>query len=101
MSRKKWNGRKISYFAQFSIVPLGVKFNFPPKVSTVREKKINIRFWSRVQGWIGNWLERGVKKAGGESVIRVSAASWLQPNVKALSQNGHPVLELSRMLCER
>lgn len=38
---------EISYFAQFSVLPLGIKFNFPPKVCCEKEKKINIGFLSR------------------------------------------------------
>ncbi len=46
-SSKRLDGGEISYFAQFSILPLGIKFNFPPKVCSEKEKKINIRFLSR------------------------------------------------------
>lgn len=46
-SSKRLNVRKISYFSQFSTLPLGIKFNFWPKVCTEKEKKINIRFLSR------------------------------------------------------
>ena len=46
-SSKRLDVGKISYFAQFSILPLGIKFNFPPKVCSEKEKKINIHFLSR------------------------------------------------------
>lgn len=46
-SSKLLDGGEIRYFAQFSILPLGNKFNFPPKVCSVKEKKIKIGFLSR------------------------------------------------------
>lgn len=44
---KRLHVGKISYSAQFSLLPPGVKFNFPGKVCNKREKKINIQFLSR------------------------------------------------------
>lgn len=63
-SSKRLDVGKISYFAQFSILPLGIKFNFRPKVCSEKEKKINIRFLSRggsvthlKEGDVGRWGE--------------------------------------------
>lgn len=91
----KWfNGEEISYLAQFSILPLGIKFNFPPKLCSEKRKENRHRI--SVQRWISNSLERGWWRWPGTDWLECLpslAASWLQPNVRALSHNGHPVFQ--------
>lgn len=68
-SRKLFHRGEISYFAQFSILPLGIKFNFPPKVCSEKEKKINIGFLSR--GGSVTHLKEGDGGGQGGRLIRV------------------------------
>lgn len=89
----QWWGNKL-FCPNFPSCPMGIKFNFAPKLcSGNREEN---KHGISVQRWIGNSLERVWWRWPGTDWLEClpsPAASWLQPNVKALSHNGHPVFQ--------
>lgn len=90
--RLDWGGNKL-FCPIFHPAP-GYQIQFSTK-SLQWERKENKHTIS-VQRWISNSLERGWWRRVGRDWLELppaSAAFWLQPNVKALSQNGHPVWE--------
>ena len=90
---KGWMGGNKLFCPIFHPAP-GHQIQFSTK-SLQWERKENKHRIS-VQRWISNSLERGWWRRAGRDWLAfppASAAFWLQPNVKALSQNGHPVWE--------